>query len=113
MTLEQGVFGRIGERVLYKPGVDEWLARKRVVSDYTLEALGEVQTGDIYQIRDAIFARHKTKATPKEVWQALVELQLEDVHIECETVVGTDGNGKPKARFLWSRKEGDYAKTRD
>jgi hypothetical protein len=90
--------------IVSERAVDERLARKRVVSGYALEALGEVQAGDVYQITDVIVARHQAKATPREVWQALVELQLKDTHIECKTVDGDLNSNKP-ARFLWSRQE--------
>lgn len=106
MIQERVMFGRVNERV-----VAEQLARKSVLRGFALEVL-TAQGADIYQLGDQIDHLHpitrkhwwesKTNATPKEAWQALVELQLEDVSVRCETVPMVD-SPTGKVRFLWSR----------
>ena len=110
MIQERVMFGRGNERV-----VQEQLSRKSVLRGFALEVL-DTKGADIYQVRDRIDQLHplapkhwwerKTNVTPKEVWQTLVELQLEDVSIKCETVpiVGPrSGKETGRVRFLWSR----------
>ena len=110
MTLERVMFGRVSDKV-----ADERQARKSVLRGFAIQALDALVVGsDLYQVRDKINELHplnpehwwesKTNATPKEVWQTLVVLQLEDIPIKCETVVQTDRrSGRQTARFLWSR----------
>jgi hypothetical protein len=112
MIQERVMFGRGNERV-----VAEQLARKSVLRGFALKVL-TAQGADIYQLGDQIDHLHpatrkhwwesKHNATPKEVWQTLVELQLEDHSgsIKCETVPIVDPRSKRetgKVRFLWSR----------
>jgi hypothetical protein len=110
MQQERVMVGVVSERV-----VDERLvARKALMRGFALEVL-DAQGADIYQLGAKIDKLHpvtrkhwwdsRNNATPKEVWQTLVELQLDDRSgsIKCETVMGKDKHGKPKARFLWSR----------
>ena len=112
------MFGRVGERVFGKPSEDELLARKAVLRGFALEALDAFGAGDVYRIRDRIDQLHplkpkhwwesKTNATPKEIWQTLVELQLGNVSIKCDSVPIIDSRtGKETGRstFLWSRAE--------
>ncbi len=111
---EQVLSRTVSEGVLSQPIIDERLARKNILRGFVLESLEAIGVGDLYQIRERIDQLHpvtrkhwwesKNNATPKEVWQTLVELQLGDIHLKCETIDGDIDSNKP-ARFLWSREE--------
>ena len=107
LGLERRLFGRVSERVIHRPSVDEQLIRSTALRGHVLQALDAFGVGDVYQVRERITELHpvrsRRQAAPREVWQALLGLQFDGV-VECETVTEKDKHGKPQARFLWSRK---------
>lgn len=113
MQQERVIFGKVNEKILRKPSVEEGLVRKSVLRRFALEAIDTLGVGEVSQLRGKIDELHplarkhwwdsKTQATPREVWQTLLVLQF-DGFVTCKTVTRVSPrSGKQTATFLWSR----------